>query len=645
MNYRYKRFFRIALVIGALNSAPLVCTGYSQEHSHRATAPNCGVRSVFNLARHIGKAPNQVQEDDLCKAYPNEQVSMLDVQNAAKRLGIELEGMKATLQEMEARGEPFIAVLPNHFTFVERVEGKWVRYAEDGGLLVRPRELFEKEYQGKSLALAPGAAVNSLKISPAVVEWEKAPTGVLQKTAEITLSNTGNKPIHIENINTSCSCTVPSGGPKVIAPGQKVPLTVTVKVPEWGTFMQSVTVQSDAVYSRQSVTLMGSVESDVVLAPQQLQYGDIVVGKKAVKSVVLRDLDRKLPRPLRVSTASALATAKLITQDENNWSVEVTLDAPTLPAFIDTELLISGAGANSRVLHVPIKARAVPMTRTRPEQVVFGSVTSEVATRTFQLYRQDGRPFEVTGVKAPGYLKCETEPVTQRRNEWRVKVQITSALAPAQVTDSLVFTTTSEGSKEEISVPVLGLIEKAVLPTRTMAEAALLPSAEDEAGTEIGLALPKVKIGQHVPDFTANDSNGNPWRLSALRGNKNVLLTFFPKCFTGGCTTQLVSLRDHQQKFDAAQTQILAISVDEATGDKGQQAYAREWHLGFPLLPDVERRLCLLFGTVQKKNQRAGRMSVLIDKQGIVRHIDTELNVHSHGTDMLAKVHEIGLDR
>ena len=165
-----------------------------------------------------------------------------------------------------------------------------------------------------------------------------------------------------------------------------------------------------------------------------------------------------------------------------------------------------------------------------------------------------------------------------------------------------------------------------------------LPRAEDDPTNEIALAKPTVKVGDVAPDFTVSDMNGKTWKLSELKGKKNLLLTFFPKCFTGGCANHLSSLRDKQKEFDALDTQILAVSVDSADGDKGQKAFAAQWQLGFPLVPDSSRSLSKLFGAAQTDKQLAARMSVFIDKTGIVRWVDANVNVASHGADALARI-------
>lgn len=154
---------------------------------------------------------------------------------------------------------------------------------------------------------------------------------------------------------------------------------------------------------------------------------------------------------------------------------------------------------------------------------------------------------------------------------------------------------------------------------------------------------PKIEIGKAAPDFSVPTSGGRAFRLADLRGKRSVLLTFFPKCFTGGCTNHLTSLRDQQEAFDAASTQIVAVSVDPADGPHGQLAFAARWNFGFSLVPDVNRNLSLLYGAATSPNQVAARISVLIDKDGLVRWMTRDVNVRTHGADVLAALREQGL--
>jgi peroxiredoxin len=161
--------------------------------------------------------------------------------------------------------------------------------------------------------------------------------------------------------------------------------------------------------------------------------------------------------------------------------------------------------------------------------------------------------------------------------------------------------------------------------------------------TQVSPDVPCIQVGQKAPDFIIRDMNGAVRSLHQLHGKKNLLLTFFPKCFTFTCGMQLSSLRDSQSALTANNLEIWGVSVDEAEGARGQKAFAGYLHLPFPLLPDPGHQLCLLYGSVVSPDQMSSRMSVLIDKNGIVRWIDKQIDPRHYGEDVLVKMKELGM--
>lgn len=165
-------------------------------------------------------------------------------------------------------------------------------------------------------------------------------------------------------------------------------------------------------------------------------------------------------------------------------------------------------------------------------------------------------------------------------------------------------------------------------------------SARLQAANNLGASL---EVGKPAPDFTLRDMNGRMRYLSALKGKKHLLLTFFPKCFTGNCTQQVVSLQKAIGELGANETEVWGVSVDPAAGPSGQRAFAAKHGLQFPLIPDVGRSLSILYGAAQSPNQLSARMSVLIDKEGVVRWIDKQMDVKTHGSDVLTKLRQLEL--
>lgn len=127
---------------------------------------------------------------------------------------------------------------------------------------------------------------------------------------------------------------------------------------------------------------------------------------------------------------------------------------------------------------------------------------------------------------------------------------------------------------------------------------------------------------------------------SGFKGRSNVLLTFFPHCFNGGCESHISSLRDIYPSLQVSGTQVVAVSSDEPAQVR---AFDQELHLPFPVQSDTNRKIALLFGAVQNATEAPSRLSFLIDKAGIVRWIDTNVRVQTHGADVLAHIKELGL--
>ena len=150
--------------------------------------------------------------------------------------------------------------------------------------------------------------------------------------------------------------------------------------------------------------------------------------------------------------------------------------------------------------------------------------------------------------------------------------------------------------------------------------------------------VPEFVQGQRAPSINIVDANGKRRILADMRFEKRVLLTFFPKCFTGTCASQLTSLRDSYAELQKQDVQVWAISTDAAEGEKGQRAFARELKLPFPLLPDIERTISLAYGAAQSKEQMAARMSILVSKNSTIEWVDKQIDPRNHGADVLARI-------
>ena len=127
-----------------------------------------------------------------------------------------------------------------------------------------------------------------------------------------------------------------------------------------------------------------------------------------------------------------------------------------------------------------------------------------------------------------------------------------------------------------------------------------------------------LQVGQEAPDFELVDQNGEKVKLSSFRGNKNVVVVFFPFAFTGTCTGELCALRDDLSVFQNDKVQLLAISCDAMFT---QKVFAEKEGYKFPLLSDFwpHGATAEKYGVFNAERGLALRGTFIIDKQGIVR--------------------------
>ena len=125
-------------------------------------------------------------------------------------------------------------------------------------------------------------------------------------------------------------------------------------------------------------------------------------------------------------------------------------------------------------------------------------------------------------------------------------------------------------------------------------------------------------IGQQAPDFELKDQHGNQVKLSSFRGQKNVVVLFYPFAFTGTCTGELCGLRDQLELFQNDDVQLLAISCDSIFT---LRVFAEKESYSFPLLSDhwPHGAVATKYGVFDEARGAAIRGTFIIDKAGIVR--------------------------
>jgi len=132
-----------------------------------------------------------------------------------------------------------------------------------------------------------------------------------------------------------------------------------------------------------------------------------------------------------------------------------------------------------------------------------------------------------------------------------------------------------------------------------------------------------LQVGDPAPDFKLPGTEVDPVSLSAFRGEKNVVVLFFPLAWTGVCTNEMCSIRDSHSKYEELDAQVLGISVDSPFALK---AWSKEQGFNFPLLSDFNREAArdydALYDELMGFKGVAKRAAFVIDKEGIVRYAE-----------------------
>lgn len=155
--------------------------------------------------------------------------------------------------------------------------------------------------------------------------------------------------------------------------------------------------------------------------------------------------------------------------------------------------------------------------------------------------------------------------------------------------------------------------------------------------------MSKVKIGKKVPDFRLPATGEREIALSDYLG-KRVVVYFYPKDNTPGCTTEGQDFRDSINTFRRRQTVILGISRDSV---KSHENFKAKQQLPFDLLSDVEEKVCRLFDVIREKNMYGKkvmgveRSTFLIDEQGVLRREWRKVSVKGHVAAVLDAIKEL----
>lgn len=142
-----------------------------------------------------------------------------------------------------------------------------------------------------------------------------------------------------------------------------------------------------------------------------------------------------------------------------------------------------------------------------------------------------------------------------------------------------------------------------------------------------------IKIGDTAPDFTLLSQSGESISLKDFIGKKSVVLYFYPKDDTPGCTKEACAFRDSYEVFKDTGAEVIGVSDDSLDS---HQKFATKYQLPFTLLSDIGSKVRKLYGVPATLGILPGRVTYVIDKNGIVQHIfNSQLNFKGHVEESL----------
>jgi peroxiredoxin Q/BCP len=151
--------------------------------------------------------------------------------------------------------------------------------------------------------------------------------------------------------------------------------------------------------------------------------------------------------------------------------------------------------------------------------------------------------------------------------------------------------------------------------------------------------MSKIKVGDPAPDFTLASSNGEQIRLSDFRDKKTVVLFFYPKDDSPGCTVEVCTFRDSHSQFAEKGAEVIGVSSDS---EESHQKFASKHGLPMKLLSDPGGKVRDVYGVKSTLGLIPGRVTFVIDKAGVVRYMfSSQVRVNSHVEKALAIVQSL----
>lgn len=148
----------------------------------------------------------------------------------------------------------------------------------------------------------------------------------------------------------------------------------------------------------------------------------------------------------------------------------------------------------------------------------------------------------------------------------------------------------------------------------------------------------KINVGDNAPDFAGPTGDGNSLGLKDFLGIKNVVLYFYPKDDTPGCTKEACSFRDNLAPIRAMGAEIIGVSLDSVESHK---KFSTKYKLPFPLISDHGKGIAKAYGVLKDTGTSASRVTFIIDKSGKIAKVFPKVDVTQHTAEVMAALKEL----
>lgn len=152
----------------------------------------------------------------------------------------------------------------------------------------------------------------------------------------------------------------------------------------------------------------------------------------------------------------------------------------------------------------------------------------------------------------------------------------------------------------------------------------------------------ELKPGDPAPDFSLVGSDGKTYKLSDFNGKSAVVVAWFPKAFTGGCTKECKDMQANGDKIKAFNVAYFTASVDD---EKLNADFAKSLSLSYPILSDPSRKTAEAYGLLKAPGGVTNRYTVYVGKDGKILYVDKAVKPDSASADIAAKLAELGVEK